>query len=336
MLKLRLIPLLLVIVIVIVITFLITGLALVYYRNNALIIETMMGYRFNETTLPNIKDSYNYHYSNSDIVYFKNKIKQEQETVEQIKDAENNTFLRTPFQVLQTKEVDRLENVDINTQVFQIVRAMETETLPGFGLIKTDTQSIHDSNIQKTTRKDLIQHLQNVKASSLKTSIDDTITSIISYTKQLFGETEKNVGIVSNVLTSIKNRNAKVVTFNDTEAGVLQNVWENSNDNIKRQLINQLIDCNDSKGKLYCPTGTTTRIVESIYINDPESFPKTKRVLNEEMLQTASKLRQSNENLQGQDFKLALLEKFRQDYIIPEILTEKEVNDSVSEWIDYI
>jgi hypothetical protein len=195
-----------------------------------------------------------------------------------------------------------------------------------------DTQNVHDTNIQKQLKsryKDLAVDNQNIWFNE---------NDIISHASK----SKKDISTLDNIIQKIKNRNSSVTNFNsDNEYTVLKNTWMSGNDNVKDQIINNLLDCEEDK-ILVCPTGTTSRIIESTYIDNPEDMPKTKNMFMTEMLSKASLIRNTlessishlEEDEQSEILKKNIIKEYNTDY--KDILSEKQINDFTKDWIDSI
>ena len=191
-----------------------------------------------------------------------------------------------------------------------------------------DNQNVHNNTIQKSIKQ---------KYNTLNKKVDN-----INVTGEIDKWTKSDPQII-DIINQIKTRNSYITNLDmDSEMGVLTKVWVNAkDDNERNAIIDELRDSVDSDGKIYCPTGTTVRLVNSTWINNPEEMPKTKSMIHTEMMNTASSIRDSleinkdlPENEQDKLFKDTLMEKYTTDY--KGILTETEIKDMTGEWIDLI
>jgi hypothetical protein len=126
---------------------------------------------------------------------------------------------------------------------------------------------------------------------------------------------------------------------------VLNNSWNNASENVKEQILNELLDSRNEicPDIIVCPTGIVSRIINADIVDNPEMSVKTSENLRSEMLNTASKVRN---DLELTDFKNksdveqtsilknTLIEKYHNDYkdIIPIETIQKELDS----WIAHI
>jgi hypothetical protein len=194
-----------------------------------------------------------------------------------------------------------------------------------------DPQSVHDTVIQAATRNRYKQNNQDKQENQENQDNQDNQDVILD---KIINHNPDKKHKVKNVVDQIKARNATVTNFkNETEVNILVNVYLNGNDNVKDQVINELLDSSKTLGLIDCPTGVTTRIVNATYIDTPEEMPKSKPIIQQEMLQVASHFQ---ENYKGDEdhFKDALREKYYTDYA--KVMTKAEIDDTIKEWIDFV
>ena len=182
--------------------------------------------------------------------------------------------------------------------------------------IDTDTQNVHDTVIQK-----------NIKSAylglpSIQQDFESVKQEILSKTPQ--DKAEK----VEAILGKIQARNAFVTNLNSNELDVIKNMWLSGNDNVKAQLINEILDCDDEHGSLYCPTGITTRITSAIHIDRPDNAPKTKELLNQEVMATFGKYYS-----EVPDKTLAKNKTIDEYY---NIYPRETIEQLIDEWIEHI
>jgi hypothetical protein len=194
-----------------------------------------------------------------------------------------------------------------------------------------DNQNTHDSFVQKTIRN-------TYATSNLSTDGKNVVKEILKCV-------DKDPDI-TKVLETIRNRKATISNLNDKkEMEILEEVWNavKNDDALKAYFITQLQDCYENYSTV-CPTGVVTRIVSVLSIKTPEKMPRTKELITEEMLNTASKLRNNLENdevftklsdeEQQSSFKRQLISKYQDDY--SDFMTSDEITDITSGWINEI
>lgn len=179
--------------------------------------------------------------------------------------------------------------------------------------LNEDTQNVHDTVIQKNIKSAFD------KTSKLIHNYKSTLEEILDYSKN-----EK----VKEILEKIDKRNAYISNLKCNENEVIERVWSSSDDNIKSQFINEILDCVDKNGFLYCPTGVVTRITSAVYINNPDMAPKTKKMLNQEVMQKFGYYYSINND------KLIAKEKTINDYY--SVYPKETIAELIDEWIEHV
>lgn len=210
-------------------------------------------------------------------------------------------------------------------------------------LINMDTQNVHDTTIQKITKNKYTDLKTNPHPNGQGAFVKYSLDSYINNSDL----SNKKKQTLLKTIEKIKNRNSNLTNFDgDTEFNILINTWNNSNNTVKDQILNELLDCTGTHfgDNLYCPTGVATRIVNASFIENPESMPKTKEMINEEMMNSASAIRtqleQTPEYQQLSDteannkLKNTILEKYNSDY--KDIFTKDQITDMTKDWIDLL
>lgn len=215
----------------------------------------------------------------------------------------------------------------------QIVFQQETAEAPArVEIPEVDRQNVHESFVNKYIRK-IYDNCTKVKYTS----------NVIDEIKNVSGNNER----INKVLNELNKRNANITNLGDTsELDVLSSIWNaaKSNDNIKDMFLIQLSDSINEHGDIVCPTGVVNRLSTALIVENPESFPKTKAMINDEILQTASNIRNEleknidynelNDESQNIEFKAKLIEKITSDY--QGIIDVPELQKIVEPWIDSI
>lgn len=247
------------------------------------------------------KNHAEYVYDRSDRTYFKTQLELERHVVERIDDPLPPTPPPTSTPII---------NVD----------AYIRQNL-GRG-----SQNVHDTCVQNTVKN------KYSEISKQCGKVQDCVDEIREYAVSVGKD-------VTDVIKRIQDRNASLYNFEgQKEMDVLQKTWKTAeDDNVKHQIVNELGDCRNSYGTIYCPTGVATRIVNATFINDPEKIPKTKEVIHTEMMNIAANLRNTQEvdgTYDEERFKKDLLEKYKKDY--EGILTHDKIDDMTKDWIGEI
>lgn len=206
------------------------------------------------------------------------------------------------------------------------------------GYLGTNVQNVHSSLVQDTIKN----KYQNVKiaADTSKVQNRDIPGEIINFTKHLRKDSSK----IKDIINQISKRNSFVKNMNDTELNVLNNSWITANNNIKEQIINELLDITDDKDFIVCPTGVTSRIVNSNIVENPESTPVTEADIRQEMLLSASKIRNDlnklvnfqnlSESEQTTVLQEKLIQKYNKDY--DGIISRERIKKELNTWINDI
>jgi hypothetical protein len=195
-----------------------------------------------------------------------------------------------------------------------------------------NNQNVHDSFVQKTVRS--LHSGENLHNSGKNTAVKEILKTV--------GDDSD----IKKVLEKIESRNATITNLNNKkEIDILGEVWDKAkkDEDIKAYFLTQLGDCYENYS-VVCPTGVVTRLVSSLAVKNPEKLPRTKENVNDEMLTTASKLRQKLEDEgrflelsdeeQVKQFKTKLLNKYYNDY--SSLMSREEINKMVDPWIDEI
>ena len=204
------------------------------------------------------------------------------------------------------------------------------------GYLGTNAQNVHSSLVQDTIKNKYLAS----KKKALQAPSRDTETEIIKFSRYL----KKDSGKLQDIINQIKERNSFVKNMNDTEINVLHNSWISANNNVKEQIINELLDITDGRSYIVCPTGVTSRIINANIVENPESSPIKEEDLRKEMLQSASKIRaELDRSIQFQNlsdidqdhfFKEKLIQKFYNDY--DGIISRDRIKKEYDHWIDDI
>jgi hypothetical protein len=206
--------------------------------------------------------------------------------------------------------------------------------------IRDDNQSVHDTTVQNTTQALYKSLIKNDDVPEIEAP--ETILSFAKKSTMTPDDVEK----VHFVLGEIRSRDAAVYNLDgQTETQVLDQVWTTGNDNVRRQLLNELIDCKvPDSNTIYCPTGVVTRIMNAVAIETPEKMSRTADTLRMEMMNTAIQLRDTltttdsykalSDTEQTALFKCKLEDTYAEKY--EGVISTDIVKKELASWIDYI
>ena len=160
-------------------------------------------------------------------------------------------------------------------------------------------------------------------------------------------------------------KNTSPFTFSDMkEVDVLNLVWNRIHSDVhadnlksvKESLFNQLADMQEH-GVTVCATGRFTRLVDTLNVIDNEVTIKPSYVINQEMMNKSSKIRENMLNSYSeneserkelekgtsykqeqfdQNLKEKIVENLKEDYVKTKILTQEKFDHQISKWIDNI
>ncbi len=224
---------------------------------------------------------------------------------EKINIEQNNNF-DNPTELINTDD-----NIFDNT--FQIIETLprprpviqqrETINIPTIPPIRrerdnnryNDPQNTHNSQVLSTA----INSINNLKKS---TKMEKNLPTSLKEIRQFLKDMPKN-DKRSDALKSLNRieKNTSPFTFSDMkEVGVLNLVWnrihsdvhKDNLDTVKESLYNQLADMQEH-GYSVCATGRFTRLVDTLNVIDEEVSIKPSYVINQEMMNKSSKIREN-------------------------------------------
>jgi hypothetical protein len=249
---------------------------------------------------------------------------------------------------------------DVYDEIFEPIRNREGELIEIFDdrddinphrnlqvtLHDADAQNVHDTAINRTVRK-----IYSTIDINQNTNTDKLIKEIILYAD--IDKSPNDIKKIKLVLDKVLERNAKITNVGGkTELELLDAIWreaavkpEPTRSNIRDMLLVQIGDTYDNHTKsVLCPTGFSNRISVALITETPELFPKTKELLNEEILESASFIRAEleddkgymslNDSEQHEIFKKKLYSKLTLDY--RGMLSLEEIKELTAPWIDHI
>lgn len=196
-----------------------------------------------------------------------------------------------------------------------------------------DNQNVHDPNVMNTMKT----NLDNM------TSFDGDKRVTLEEIKRLLSYNESAMKTYDTIL----EQNTYIVKYDMNETDILVKVY-NHIKTLKepdRQNALKIFEYNMANAveynKVVCATGRVNRIVASLDgIDDSFVSPVTDQIkretLNNEILQTAAKFRDDNENMDDEEFKTQLYDHLYKKYVTAGLTTEQYFKDYVQGWIDAI
>lgn len=205
-------------------------------------------------------------------------------------------------------------------------------------IARPHSQTVHDTAVQETVK---IYMKETASPSPTSNDLQRIQAEILAYTSQ---HKPQAVSDVSFVLKKILKRDSSLYNIKSNETDVLARVWSSPSDNVKRQVINELVDCKKSENEIYCPTGVVTRLVNAGLIETPEAMPRTKETLRAEMLLKASDTRERleanpdfkalPEEAQSARLKQELIQRYETDYA--GVVSADVLKQEYTAWIDTV
>lgn len=223
-----------------------------------------------------------------------------------------------------------------------------TDNIDFVNPITNDPQNVHDTAVMKT----------------IKTSIDNLKqnTPLLISKHQCFSDLKKlsSNPQVHSILNIINKKDSYISSMNMQQSDALQLVWNRINQechkdnktNLQNSLITELESSYENNIPV-CSTGIFNRIIDSLNIVDPLVTIKPKWIIQEEILDKCSKLRQdlvdklpSTDKLileSGKDLpdfddnlKQLIRDTCKTDYVDSNILSQDSLDAELNKWIDHI
>lgn len=289
---------------------------------------------------------------------------------EKLNIEQNNNF-DNPTELINTD--DMFDNIFDNA--FQIIetlprpqpiaRIRETINAPTIPPIRrerdnnryNDPQNTHNSQVLSTA----INSINNLKKSTkMERDLSTSLKEIRQFLKKMPKNDKRNDALKS--LNRIE-KNTSPFTFSDMkEVGVLNLVWnrihsdihKDNLDTVKESLYNQLADMQEH-GYSVCATGRFTRLVDTLNVIDEEVSIKPSYVINQEMMNKSSKIRENMLNTYSENertelekgtsnkqeeydkkLKETIVEELKEDYVKTKILTQEKFDNQINKWINEI
>lgn len=287
-------------------------------------------------------------------------------TYEKLNIEQNNNF-DNPTELINTD--DMFDNIFDNT--FQIIEILprpqpiieqrETINIPTIPTIppirRNDPQNTHNSQVLSTA----INSINNLKKSTkMERNLPTSLKEIRKFLKNMPKNDKRDDSLKS--LNRIE-KNTSPFTFSDMkEVNVLNLIWnrihsdvhKDNLDTVKESLYNQLADMQEH-GYSVCATGRFTRLVDTLNVIDEEVSIKPSYVINQEMMNKSSKIRENILNTYSENerkelekgtsnkqeeydknLKEKIVKELKEDYVKTKILTQEKFDNQINKWINEI
>lgn len=289
---------------------------------------------------------------------------------EKLNRTQNNNF-DNPTELINTDDI--FDNIFDNTfQIIEtlprpqpIIEQIETINIPPMPPIHidrdnnryNDPQNTHNSQVLSTA----INSINNLKKSTkMEKDLSISLKEIRHFLKNMPKNDKRNDALKS--LNRIE-KNISPFTFSDMkEVNVLNLIWnrihsdvhKDNLDTVKESLYNQLADMQEH-GYSVCATGRFTRLVDTLNVIDEEVSIKPSYVINQEMMNKSSKIRENmlntysenerkelekgtSNNQEEYDKKLKekIINELKEDYVKTNILTQEKFDNQINKWINEI
>lgn len=225
---------------------------------------------------------------------------------------------------------------------------------------QNDAHNTHNSQVVATVANSL-KKLQ--ESTDITRSAPESLREIRSYLSNV-PESDRRTDALKS-LDSIERSILPVSSVGMKEVDALNIVWNRINnhhsdkqDDLKDILYTQLADMQEH-GKTVCSTGKLERVIDTLSTFDDNVSIKPTYVINDEMMNKASKVRENIYSEYGQAYgdvrkrmleegtapdqaeydqkvRAGILDNLRKDYVDTGILTEEKFRSQVDKWIDEI
>jgi len=279
--------------------------------------------------------------------------------------SQRKKFANPPEWKYNTVMCDNRNPIQVVETVRRPPPVLETVTPPAIPLPRVqrdndrvnDPQNTHNSQVLST----VINSINNLKKNTkMEKSLPTSLKEVRIFLNNLPKNDKRDDALKS--LNRIE-RNISRFTFSDMkEVDVLNLVWNRIHsdvhadnlETVKESLFTQLADMQEH-GVIVCATGRFTRLVDTLNVIDNEVTIKPSYVINQEMMNKSSKIRENMLNTYSenerkelekgtsykqeqfdQNLKEKIVENLKKDYVKTKILTQEKFDHQISKWIDDI
>jgi hypothetical protein len=287
-------------------------------------------------------------------------------TYEKLNIEQNNNF-DNPTELINTDDIfdnifdNTFQIIEILPRTQPIIEQRETINIPTIPTIppirRNDPQNTHNSQVLSTA----INSINNLKKSTkMERNLPTSLKEIRKFLKNMPKNDKRDDSLKS--LNRIE-KNTSPFTFSDMkEVNVLNLIWnrihsdvhKDNLDTVKESLYNQLADMQEH-GYSVCATGRFTRLVDTLNVIDEEVSIKPSYVINQEMMNKSSKIRENILNTYSENerkelekgtsnkqeeydknLKEKIVKELKEDYVKTKILTQEKFDNQINKWINEI
>ena len=214
-------------------------------------------------------------------------------------------------------------------------------------IVYNDFQNVHDSVVNKTVESSILKLEESTKQNKSLDNINSILLNKLKNTDLSIIDKEKIIKTIhyikNNSNSEIHNRkleNNLVLVGNK----IINEENEEHKNNMIDNLYQELKDCVQSDGNMYCNQGISNRIINSLNGVDNSVSITPKWALKEELMRKCGIIRNELEKTKSQDdedFTDILKEKIKTDlkkeYVDDnKILKEDDLNKEMEEWIEFV
>lgn len=216
---------------------------------------------------------------------------------------------------------------------------LEDNTVINNNLYNNDTQNVHDSVVNKTINKSIDKLSKNTIQNN---PINEINKYLLENMKNHNLSDDDKAKITETIKYIEKNSNAKINDkyLKDNLILVGNRIMNNTNNeekkNMEYNLYRELVDCVKSDNSMYCLTGISNRIINSLNGVDSDVNVIPKWALREEMMRKCGEIRNNFDDKGDIDLKDEITKKLKEEYVDTNILDEVDFYNEINEWIEYV
>ena len=217
--------------------------------------------------------------------------------------------------------------------------------IPNDPIYYNDFENVHDSVVNKTINSS-IDKLE--KITDKKLDLDSSIKFLYDNLKNNNIDKKENIKKTINYIKDHSNSKIRERTLGENLV-LITNKINNCNDKEKQNdmianLFHELRDCVRIDGTMYCLTGISNRIINSLHGIDDAVIITPKWALREELMRKCGKIREELENtISSNDenftekLKECIYNELTKEYVDDnKILLKEDLDKEIQGWIDYV